>query len=65
MNIKKILQIGLTSILLITTLLSNTAIAQVGEIKPNPDDLLYKFTDPESAEVTTTDYVASLPEEEF
>lgn len=34
------------------------------ELKPNIGDLLYKFSYPESAEVATTDYVASLPEEE-
>jgi len=64
MNIKKIIQLGLTSILLITSLLSNTVYAQIGEKTPEVDDLLYKFTSDFTAEPTTTDFVASLPEEE-
>lgn len=63
MNIKKIILISLTSIIVIMVLLSSTALAQITEIKPDIDDLLYKFTYPGSAEVVTTDYVASLPEE--
>jgi hypothetical protein len=63
MNIKKIIQLGLTSILLISSLLSNTVYAQIGEKTPEVDDLLYKFTSDYTTEATTTDYVASLPED--
>jgi hypothetical protein len=61
---KKIIQLGLTSIIVIMTLLSNIAYAQITESKPDIDDLLYKYTSDFTTEVTTTDYVASLPEEE-
>lgn len=64
MNTKKIIQIAITSVLLIITLLSNTAFAQIPEQKVNTDDLLYKYTSDFTTEATTTDYVASLPEEE-
>ncbi len=64
MNIKKTIQIALSSVLLIITLLSNTAFAQVPEQKVDINDLLYKYTSDFTTEVTTTDYVASLPEEE-
>ncbi|MFC1810219.1 hypothetical protein ACFLZH_01855 [Patescibacteria group bacterium] len=66
MKIKNILKIGITALILIVNLLSNTAFAQtqpIGEIKPDVDDLLYKFTSDFTAQPTTTDYIASLPED--
>lgn len=64
MTIKKIIQIALTSTFLIISLLSNTANAQIAEQKVDVDNLIYKFDSGFTTDITTTDYIASLPEEE-
>jgi len=68
MNFKNIIKTGIASILLIVTLMSNTAFAQqpptVTEYQPDIDDLLYKYTSDFTSEPTTTDYIASLPEDD-
>lgn len=66
MNLKKLLQIVLTSIILITAIAPSIAFAQtIQERKPDINDLLYKFETPGVTDPTTTDYVASLPEDSY
>ncbi len=68
MKIKKHLKKAISIVVLITAIIPNTVFAQPQTIpekpKPNIDDLLYKYESGFTDQPTTTDYIASLPEEQ-
>jgi hypothetical protein len=68
MKIKKHLQKVISIAVLIIAIIPNTVFAQPQTIpektKPNIDDLLYKYESGFTDQPTTTDYIASLPEEQ-
>lgn len=66
MRIKKIIKTGISIAVLVTALLANAVFAQaqaITEYKPDIDDLLYKYDSGLTTQPTTTDYIASLPED--
>ncbi len=66
MKTKKYLKTGISIVVLISALLINAVFVQAATIpekKPKIEDLLYKYESSFTANPTTTDYIASLPED--